>query len=37
MQELHATADVFRIHPEYEAPGRLIDAIRRVVHVSSQG
>jgi predicted DNA-binding protein (UPF0251 family) len=31
MEALHDIADVFRRHPRYAAPGRLVDAVRRVL------
>jgi RNA polymerase sigma factor (sigma-70 family) len=31
MDDLHRVAGVFRSHPAYEAPGRLVDAVRRLI------
>lgn len=31
MEELYTAADVFRSYPDYEAPGALIEAARRVI------
>jgi hypothetical protein len=31
MKKLHATAAVFRSHPDFAAPGAVVDAVRRVI------
>jgi RNA polymerase sigma factor (sigma-70 family) len=32
MEELHRVAGVFRSHPEYVAPERLVEAVQRLIH-----